>query len=82
MPLPYLEADVPIHRTDQPGLSGVHVFTDRADSCSAAVRIAHEIYDVARATAVAKPEIPHDGRTVGWTARRSSSPGAARRWCQ
>ncbi|MBY8889087.1 hypothetical protein K7472_30210 [Streptomyces sp. PTM05] len=67
MPLPYFEVDVPIHRTGQPGLNGVHIFTGRADSRSAAVRIAHEVYDAARAAAAAGREIPH-GRPDGWGA--------------
>ncbi|MGW0538079.1 hypothetical protein [Streptomyces sp. NPDC003032] len=67
MPLPYFEVDVPIHRTGQPGLSGVHVFTGRADSRSEAVRISHEVYDQAAAAAAAGLEIPH-GRPDGWGA--------------
>ncbi|MDX3132190.1 hypothetical protein PV367_20870 [Streptomyces europaeiscabiei] len=67
MTLPYFEVDVPIRSTAQPGLSGVHVFTGRADSRSAAVRIAHEVYDAARAAREAGLEIPH-GRPDGWGA--------------
>ncbi|WP_229376975.1 hypothetical protein [Streptomyces spirodelae] len=67
MPLPYFEVDVPIHRTGQPGRSGVRVFTGRADSRSAAVRIAHEVYDAARDAAEVGLEIPH-GRPDGWGA--------------
>ncbi|MFJ9634852.1 hypothetical protein ACIRU8_44900 [Streptomyces sp. NPDC101175] len=43
MGLPYYEVDVPIRSTDDPGLSGMHILTGPADSCSAAVRIAHEL---------------------------------------
>ncbi|MEU5836360.1 hypothetical protein ABZ820_22200 [Streptomyces diacarni] len=67
MPLPYFEVDVPIHRTGQPGLSGAHIFTGRAGSRSAAVRIAHEVYDAARAAAAAGLEIRH-GQPDGWGA--------------
>ncbi|MCZ0204712.1 hypothetical protein OZK63_04700 [Streptomyces sp. UMAF16] len=66
MALPYFEVDVPIRNSA--GLSGVHVFTGRADSRSAAVRIAHEVYDQAQAAQQAGLEIPH-GRPDGWTAR-------------
>ncbi|MEV5786729.1 hypothetical protein AB0L42_37950 [Streptomyces sp. NPDC052287] len=67
MPLPYFEVDVPIHRADQPGLLGLHVFTGRADSRTAAVRIAHQVYEAARAAREAGLEIPH-GRPDGWCA--------------
>ncbi|WP_041822851.1 hypothetical protein [Streptomyces davaonensis] len=67
MTLPYFEVDVPTRSTTQPGLSGVHVFTGRADSRSAAVRIAHEVYDAARAAREDGLEIPHD-RPDGWGA--------------
>ncbi|WP_406501208.1 hypothetical protein [Streptomyces sp. NBC_00500] len=36
----------------------MHVFTGHADSRSAAVRIAHEVYDAARAAQQAGLEIP------------------------
>lgn len=65
--LPYFEVDVPIRSTAQPGLSGAHVFTGRADSRSAAVRIACEVYAAARAARQAGLEIPHD-RPDGWGA--------------
>ncbi|MFJ1561569.1 hypothetical protein [Streptomyces mirabilis] len=65
MGLPYFEVDVPIRNTDQPGLSGVHVFTGQADSRSAAVRLAHEVYDAAHAAQEAGLEIPHR-RPDGW----------------
>ncbi|MEK8141719.1 hypothetical protein NKH18_01105 [Streptomyces sp. M10(2022)] len=65
MPLPYFEVDVPIHSTEAPGQHGLHVFTGRADSRSAAVRIAHEVYDAARAATETGREIPTDGRTAG-----------------
>ncbi|WP_106968737.1 hypothetical protein [Streptomyces monomycini] len=68
MPLAHFEVDVPIRSTGQPGLRGVHVFTGPADSRSAAVRIAHEVYDAARAAQQAGGEIPR-GRPDGWTAR-------------
>ncbi|MEU7158886.1 hypothetical protein [Streptomyces chrestomyceticus] len=68
MPLPYFEVDVPIRSTAPPGLRGVHVFTGPADSRSAAVRIAHEVYDAARAAQQAGGEIPR-GRPDGWGAR-------------
>ncbi|MEU5397323.1 hypothetical protein [Streptomyces tibetensis] len=65
MTLPYFEVDVPIRSTETPGLEGVHVFTGQADSRSAAVKAAHEVYDAARAAVEAGLEIPHghpDGR--------------------
>ncbi|MGX1913607.1 hypothetical protein ACWIID_32910 [Streptomyces phaeochromogenes] len=68
MPLPFFEVDVPIKSTDQPGLHGVHVFTGPADSRSSAVRIAHEVYDAARAAQQAGLEIPGK-RPDGWGAR-------------
>ncbi|AVH61885.1 MULTISPECIES: hypothetical protein [Streptomyces] len=68
MGLPYFEVDVPIKSTDQPGLRGVHVFTGPADSRSSAVRIAHEVYDAARAAQEAGFEIPGK-RPDGWGAR-------------
>ncbi|WP_327248510.1 hypothetical protein [Streptomyces sp. NBC_01320] len=64
---PYYEVDVPIHSSEPPGLDGVHVFTGRADSRSAAVQAAPEVYDAARAAAQAGLEIPH-GRPDGWGA--------------
>jgi hypothetical protein len=67
MTLPYFEVDVPIRSTETPGLEGVHVFTGQADSRSAAVKAAHEVYDAARAAAEAGLEIPH-GRPDGWGA--------------
>ncbi|MFH9425491.1 hypothetical protein [Streptomyces sp. NPDC017529] len=66
VPLPYYEVDVPIRNTA--GLSGVHVFTGRADSRSAAARIAHAVYDAARAAQQAGGEIPRR-RPDGWGAR-------------
>ncbi|WPO76286.1 hypothetical protein [Streptomyces sp. KN37] len=65
MTLPYFEVDVPIHHDS--GLTGVHIFTGPADSRSTAVRIAHEVYDAARAAAEAGLEIDH-GRPDGWGA--------------
>ncbi|MGR4884034.1 hypothetical protein ACIPUC_32095 [Streptomyces sp. LARHCF249] len=62
---PYFEVDVPIRSTA--GLRGVHVFTGRADSSSAAVKAAHEVYDEARAATEAGLEILH-GRPDGWGA--------------
>ncbi|WP_328884680.1 hypothetical protein [Streptomyces sp. NBC_00299] len=41
-------------------VTGVHVFTSRADSPSAAIRIAQEGYVPARAACEAGLEIPHD----------------------
>ncbi|MFG3142465.1 hypothetical protein ACGFZA_40440 [Streptomyces sp. NPDC048211] len=67
MDLPYFEVDVPAHSSQRPGLEGVHVFTGRADSRSAAVQAAHEVYDAARAASEAGLEIPH-GRPDGWCA--------------
>ncbi|MFD5848207.1 hypothetical protein [Streptomyces chartreusis] len=64
---PYYEVDVPIRSTESPGLHGLHVFTGRADSRSAAVQAAHEVYDAARAAQEAGLEIPH-GRPDGWGA--------------
>ncbi|MGW3653553.1 hypothetical protein [Streptomyces sp. NPDC000878] len=66
MGLPYYEVDVPI--STAAGLSGVHVFTGPADSRSAAVRIAHEVYDAARAAQEAGLEVPGK-RPDGWGAR-------------
>lgn len=63
MGLPMFEVDVPISTTT--GLSGTHVFTGHADSRSAALRIAHKVYDAARAAQQAGLEIPH-GRPDGW----------------
>ncbi|MFI7178951.1 hypothetical protein [Streptomyces spororaveus] len=63
----YFEVDVPIRSTQTPGLSGVHVFTGRADSDSAALQAAHEVYDAARTAAQAGLEMPH-GRPDGWGA--------------
>jgi len=67
MGLPYFEVGVPIRSTTQPGLSGVHVFTGPADSPRAALRIAHEVYDAARAAQEAGVEIPGK-RPDGWSA--------------
>ncbi|MEU6353187.1 hypothetical protein ABZ896_28325 [Streptomyces sp. NPDC047072] len=67
MGLPYYEVDVPISSTTQPGLTGVHIFAGPADSRSAAVRIAHEVYDAARAAQEAGLEIPGK-RPDGWGA--------------
>ncbi|MEU0276709.1 hypothetical protein [Streptomyces sp. NPDC006307] len=74
--LPLYEVDVPIGNTA--GLRGVHAFTDHADSRSAAVRIAHEVYDQARAAQQAGLEIPSE-RPDGWTAR-SYRPGWELDW--
>ncbi|QGZ51652.1 MULTISPECIES: hypothetical protein [Streptomyces] len=63
----YFEVDVPIRSTRTPGLRGVHVFTGRADSDSAAMKAAHEVYDAARAAAEAGLEMPH-GHPDGWGA--------------
>ncbi|MFJ6785560.1 hypothetical protein [Streptomyces yangpuensis] len=52
----YFDVAVPIRNTE--GLRGVHVFTGRADSGSAAIKGAHEVYDAARAAAEAGREIP------------------------
>ncbi|MEV4874337.1 hypothetical protein [Streptomyces syringium] len=46
----------------------MHVFTGHADSRSAAVRIAHEVYDQATAAQQARLEVP-GRRPDGWTAR-------------
>ncbi|MBQ0867372.1 hypothetical protein [Streptomyces sp. RK75] len=67
MTLPYFEVDVPIRSIETPGLEGVHVFTGQAESRSAAMKAAHEVYDAARAAAEAGLEIPH-GRPDGWGA--------------
>ncbi|QIB49516.1 hypothetical protein [Streptomyces aureoverticillatus] len=68
MGLPYFEVDVPTRSTDEPGLRGVHVFTGPADSRGAAVRIAHEVYDAARAAREAGLEFPAK-RPDGWGVR-------------
>jgi hypothetical protein len=60
---PNYEVDVPIRSTETPGLEGVHVFTGWADSRSAALNAAHEVYDAAEAGR----EIPHGG-PGGWSA--------------
>ncbi|WP_346767361.1 hypothetical protein [Streptomyces sp. C1-2] len=60
---PNYEVDVPIRSTETPGLEGVHVFTGWADSRSAALKAAHEVYDAAKAGR----EIPHGG-PGGWSA--------------
>ncbi|MET8411089.1 hypothetical protein ABZV34_23805 [Streptomyces sp. NPDC005195] len=92
MPLPVFQVDVPIHRTDQPAASGVHVFTGRADSRSAAVRNAHEVYDAARTAQDAGREIPHEsadgwcacgyrpGWQLDWSAARASRWVNPNRW--
>ncbi|MEW1548437.1 hypothetical protein [Streptomyces tsukubensis] len=54
--------------TVQTGVRGLHIFTGRADSRSSALRIAHEVYEAARAAAEAGTEVPH-GRPDGWGAR-------------
>ena len=66
MNLPLFEVDVPI--TNITGARGVHVFAGRADSCSAAVQAAHEVYDQAAAARQAGAEI-RNIRPDGWTAR-------------
>ncbi|MGW2707316.1 hypothetical protein [Streptomyces sp. NPDC001340] len=66
MTLTLYEVDVPIRNAA--GLRGVHVFTGHADNRSAAVRIAHEVYDAARAAQLAGLEIPGK-RPDGWAAR-------------
>ncbi|WCD91110.1 hypothetical protein KPP03845_200071 (plasmid) [Streptomyces xanthophaeus] len=63
----YFEVDVPMRSTESPGLRGVHVFTGRADSGTAAIKAAHGVYDAARAAAEAGREIPHGG-SDGWGA--------------
>ncbi|NEA15427.1 hypothetical protein [Streptomyces halstedii] len=68
MSLPYFEVNVPMRSTVRTGVRGLHVFTGRADSRSSALRIAHEVYDAARAASEAGREIPH-GRPDGWGAR-------------
>ncbi|WP_369384075.1 hypothetical protein [Streptomyces sp. cg36] len=65
MPLPTYEVDVPIHNAA--GLRGVHVFTGQADSRSAAVRHAHEVYDAARTAQAMGLEVP-GRRPDGWGA--------------
>ncbi|MGW1620537.1 hypothetical protein [Streptomyces sp. NPDC002172] len=65
MGLPFYQVDVPISTTA--GLSGRHVFTGPADSCSSALRIAHEAWDAAHTAQQTGLEIP-DTRPDGWTA--------------
>ncbi|MBK3583337.1 hypothetical protein JHN49_06235 [Streptomyces sp. MBT57] len=67
MQLPYFEVEVPMRNTEAPKTRGLHIFTGRAPSPSAAVRIAHEVYDAARAASEAGLKIPH-GRPDGWGA--------------
>jgi hypothetical protein len=78
MTLPLFEVDVPIRNTA--GGRGVHVFTGRADSRSAAVKAAHEVYDQAAAAWQAGSQIP-DMRPDGWTAR-GYRPGWVLDWQQ
>lgn len=66
MTLPYYEVDVPIRNTT--GASGLHVFTGQAANRREAVRIAHEVYDAARAAQQAGHNIPSK-RSDGWGAR-------------
>ncbi|MFF3264931.1 hypothetical protein ACFYWO_37940 [Streptomyces sp. NPDC002932] len=83
MLLPYFEVDVPIRSTEAPGQHGLHVFTGRAASRSAAVRIAHEVYDAARAATEAGREIPHgrpDGWELDWPAETASRWTNPYRW--
>ncbi|WP_316784542.1 hypothetical protein [Streptomyces sasae] len=61
------EVDVSIRSITLPGLSGVHVFTGPADSRSAALRLAHEVYDAARAAQETGLEVPGTQQD-GWTA--------------
>lgn len=66
MTLPLFEVDVPIH--DDSGGRGVHVFAGRADSHSAALQAAHEVYNQAAAALQAGSDILIV-RPGGWTAR-------------
>ncbi|MEW1552328.1 hypothetical protein, partial [Streptomyces tsukubensis] len=64
--LPYYGVDVPIRNST--GANGVHIFTGRARTPGDAVRIAHEVYDTARAAQASGRNIP-DQRPDGWAAR-------------
>ncbi|MFJ2778238.1 MULTISPECIES: hypothetical protein [unclassified Kitasatospora] len=78
MPLLYFEVNVPMRSAVQTGVRGLHVFTGRADSRSAALRIAHEVYDATRAATEVGRKVPH-GRPDGWGAR-GFRPGWALDW--
>ncbi|MFF4935312.1 hypothetical protein ACFY2H_41800 [Streptomyces griseofuscus] len=64
----YYTVEVPIRSVGTPVLEGVHVFTGRADSCTAAVEAAHEAYDTARAATEAGAQLPPMGPN-GWVVR-------------
>ncbi|MEW2268474.1 hypothetical protein GTY41_11495 [Streptomyces sp. SID685] len=74
----YYAVEVPIRNLKTPGMEGVHVFTGRADSRSAAVEAAHEAYDTARTATEAGAEIPLM-RPNGW-AVRAYRPGWEPDW--
>lgn len=66
MALPYYEVSVPMRSTT--GARGVHVFTGRADSRSAAIRIARDTYRAAHTAQQAGRRNP-GRRPDGWAAR-------------
>ncbi|MCZ4101007.1 hypothetical protein [Streptomyces sp. H39-C1] len=74
----FFEVDVPIHDAANPDLRGLHVFTGEADSPTAALRRAHEVYDAALAAHAAGREIP-DKQPDSWGAR-GLRPGWALEW--
>ncbi|MER7112218.1 hypothetical protein [Streptomyces sp. NPDC000229] len=81
MPLPYWEVDVPIQRTDDPTVRGLHVFTGRAAGPGDALKAAHDAYDQAVLLHAAGREIPSTSGTGGWAAR-GLRPGWVLQWEQ
>lgn len=86
MPQEFYEVDVPIHDITHPGRRGLHVFTGVADSPTAALRRAHEVYDAALAAQQAGLEMPGkqpdswgaSGLRPGWEMERPAAK--AGRW--
>ncbi|MEU5632122.1 hypothetical protein ACH47C_23425 [Streptomyces rishiriensis] len=72
------EVDVPIHDTTDPDRRGLHVFTGVADSLTAALRRAHEVYDAALAAQQAGLEIP--GKQPDSWGARGVRPGWQMEW--
>ncbi|MFI1293348.1 hypothetical protein ACH4VM_33725 [Streptomyces sp. NPDC020792] len=78
MHLRIYEVDVPIHDTTDPARKGVRVFTGVADSPTAALRRAHEVYDAALAAQQAGLEIP--GKQSDSWGVRGLRPGWELEW--
>ncbi|MER6916091.1 hypothetical protein ABT354_30845 [Streptomyces sp. NPDC000594] len=74
----FYEVDVPIRNTNHPARQGVHVFTGVADSPTAALRRAHEVYDAALTAHAAGREIP--GRQPDSWGARGLRPGWELEW--